>query len=195
MNCSICNSNMSLVFMAKGQYEGKSIWVCDESHKCDYTDPYVVKFSGLYSRKGMGTAFIELLKQSDDKGKSDLLTDIKAQMFEILKHYVSCRVGGCYTSILRYILIDYLEDPIVLDYFLKFKSIQQKGNIILSITGAKIYYDLYYDLMLVKNNRIKEYLIKEFPEYYSMFQSRILPGEQYSFIDYNRNEVIEVEEK
>lgn len=182
---------MSLAFMVKGQFEEKSIWICDESPKCDYTQPYEVKFFGLYSRKGMGSAFVELLKQMDEKAKLDLLIDVKAQMFKILKHYVSCRVGGCYTSILRYILIDHLEDPIVLDYFLKSKYIQQKGNIILSITGAKIYYDLFYDLMLVKNNHIKEYLIKEFPEYNKMFQNRILPDEQYSFIDYNRNEIVE----
>jgi len=94
-------------------------------------------------------------------------------MLEILNHYVWCRVGACYSSIYRYLLIDYLDDTKVLDYFLKSDKIKYGPSpIIISNNGAIIFYDLFYDLMLVRNDRIKTYLEIEFPEYYIKFKTK-----------------------
>lgn len=193
MKCSDCNTQMELLFNTLSLNEGKYQWKCIDP-QCLKTQDYVTVYPELYSTKYMGWAFYNRLKKADSTEKEILLIDIKVNMLRILNHYVNCRVGACYTSILKYILIEYLSESKVLDLFLKGPQIELRSNAIMSPSGSKIYYDLYYDFMLVKNHNIKEYLKKEFPEYYHKFITRVLPSEQYNFIDYNTNRIIDNED-
>ncbi len=128
----------------------------------------------------------------NDNDKKELDNIIKLKMYEILKHYVKCRVGGCYSAIFKYLLIPYLDDINVLSAFLKSKYINEFGRqpIMKSTNGEKIYYDLYYDFLLVDSKSIKEFLAKAFPKYYNDFFENIMPNERYSFIDYKNKKVI-----
>ena len=55
--------------------------------------------------------------------------------------------------------------------------------------GEKVYYNLFYDFMLVNSDKIKEYLIRAFPKYYQDFCQNVPPSEQYSFVDYTSNKI------
>lgn len=193
MKCNDCNSLMELYFDVLTLNNGKYQWRCNNPN-CLKTLDYVSMYPNLYSTKYMGWVFYNMFIKSDAAEKENLLIDIKANMPRILGHYVSCKVGACYSSILKYILIDYLSEPEVLDYFLKGPWIQLRDNTIISHGGSKIYYDLYYDFMLVKSQNIKEYLRNEFPEYYHRFINRVLPSDKYIFIDYRTNQIIDNED-
>jgi len=69
-----------------------------------------------------------------------------------------------------------LKDPGLLDYFLKSEFIRvDKDEVEIGTNGAKVFYDLYYYLMLIPNHSIRFYLRFNFPKNYFLFSSRKLP--------------------
>lgn len=191
MICLKCGHKMYLRFSSQGLTIGTFFWGCGNYPTCKNVVNYIPKHSDFLNQKGMGYIIHNKLKTLEGEAKNDLIVDIKGQIIKILEHYVRCRIGSCYSSIYRYILIDFLENEKALEYFLKSHSIKNGPEPVLrSDNGARIFYDLYYDFMLVKSINIKEYLKNSFPEYFQRFNNRELPNEQYSFIDYNKNEIM-----
>ena len=74
--------------------------------------------------------------------------------------------------------------------YYKNKWYEIKKTIISSKDGAKIYYDLFYDFILIDNTEVKNYLQNSFPEYFEKFINKELPEEQFTFIDYEKQEII-----
>lgn len=191
MNCPNCKSMLFLKFNPYGEKRGQFFWNCSNSTTCNYSDIFIPKFKQIFQTKGFGYIIGEKLKNLSGQDKEDLILEIRGQMLNILEHYVTCRIGYCYSSIFRYILIDYLEDVIVLEYFLKSNSIKDGPlPICISKNGVKIFYDLFYDFMLVKSVSVKIFLQKEFPYYYRDFQNKLMPKEKYEFVDYVKNVII-----
>lgn len=124
MDCTKCGNKMILRFASKGSKSGKHFWGCSNYPECNLTLDFLPEYPELFHQKYMGWVIFEKLKEFEGDNKANLLIDIKGQMLEILNHYVWCRVGECYSSIYRYLLIDYLDDSKVLDYFLKSDKIK-----------------------------------------------------------------------
>lgn len=183
---------MTLRFATRGANSGKFFWGCKSYPICTSTIDYIPKYSDFINTKYMGWVVHQKLQELNEIERHILLIDIKGQMLDILRHYLWCRVGACYSSIYRYIILDHLDNDQVLDYFLKSDAIKNGPSPILtSNNGAKIFYDLFYDFMIVRSEKIRNYLQAEFPDYYCSFQNHVLPYQQYNFIDYSTNRLIE----
>lgn len=198
--CLICGQELSVKFVPFGREKPEYVYYCKNNEHRYFavsTDRLFWK-NDLYNfinpkSNGMGYYLHEMLKQVNISDKLKIELFIKYKMYDILAHYVGCRVGGCFAAIFRYILIPYLEDVDVLSTLLKSHVIEDRGNIIVSENGEKIYYSLYYDFMLVKSTNIKAYLIKTFPRYYESFIAGKIPSETFTFIDYVNQRLIEEE--
>jgi hypothetical protein len=84
-----------------------------------------------------------------------------------------------------------LKDSAFLDYMLKSDIIRDnKSELETGKTGARIFYDLYYHLMLLPSDQIRSYLENNFPEYFKMFQSG-LKANCFNDIDYLNDKVNE----
>lgn len=92
--------------------------------------------------------------------RETVISEIKSQMVNILKHFIECDKGWHYNVMFKSLIKSYLDNPLVLDFVLKSDTI--KGNEINGISGAKIYPELLRRLAQVDSSKIKNYLKQEF---------------------------------
>jgi hypothetical protein len=104
--------------------------------------------------------FIQQLRET--KGDNAAIQFIRENMERILLHYIECTWGACYTTKFRELIQPYFNDVALLDKILRSDAIKEKWNVIEGKTGAKIYKDLYWELLKCKDSSIAEYLRTEF---------------------------------
>jgi len=81
-----------------------------------------------------------------------------------------------------------LRQAAFMDYLLRKEMVIQDGTVEIGLTGAKIYYSLFYHLLLIPSVEIKHYLINNFPESYNLFlNTDIKPIFFNEGIDYQNN--------
>jgi len=116
------------------------------------------------------------------------LTEFEKKMYHVfycfvnLNSFLMATYGTTYFNLNNAALLDYmLRSEIIRDN----KSELEKGR-----TGARIFYDLYYYLMLLPADAIRIYLKTNFPKSYGLFEE----GKKsiiFNDIDYNNNIVNE----
>jgi hypothetical protein len=106
--------------------------------------------------------FISQLRET--KGDEFAIQFIRDNMESIILHYISCTWGACYNTKFKELIQPYFNDAGLLGKILKSEAIKDKGNLTIGKTGAKIYKDLYLELMKCNDNSIKQYLRTEFDD-------------------------------
>ncbi len=104
--------------------------------------------------------FIQHIRET--AGEDAAIKMIQDNMERIILHYIECTLGACYTTKFRELIQPYFNDSMLLDKILRSEVIKNKGNIIEGKTGARIYKDLYWELLECKDPFIAEYLKTEF---------------------------------
>lgn len=103
-------------------------------------------------------------KESDEL---DLITTaIKYNIGNYLAHFIECNWGAHYHALYKDFILLYLEDLNILKKVLTSDIIKEKDNMIKSKNGYKMFWNLYKYLIKVNNVKIREFLRKEFPEYW-----------------------------
>ena len=90
---------------------------------------------------------------------------IKANMEQILRHYIGCTWGACYNTKFNELIQPYFDDPILLDKVLKSDAIKDRPNVLLGKSGAKIFDLLLFELKRCNSEKIRDYLLCEFEGY------------------------------
>jgi hypothetical protein len=119
-------------------------------------------------------------------GINQNITDFSLEEQKVLKelHFFveyNSFLSGDYWSI-----FNSLSNPGVLDYFLKTPVIKEEPSAPeVGLTGAKIFYDLFYHLFILPSNAIHEYLTLNFPKSTKAFELKQKPLVRFLFVDYN----------
>ena len=100
----------------------------------------------------------------ETKGDEFAIQFIHDNMESIILHYISCTWGACYNTKFKELIQPYFNDAALLDKILRTEVIKDKGNLIIGKTGAKIYKNLYWELLKCDDDSIKQYLRTEFSE-------------------------------
>lgn len=154
---------MELKLAKKGRSAGSYYWGCSTFPNCTNTEKYQAPPFALDIIEGNVYEYIEFFKNGSDSEKELLKLDIRAQMPQILEHFIECTWGACYNTLYKEIIKPYLNDPNALDYVLKGDYIKtEKDNVYKGKTGAKMYDDLFDRLIRVESDDIKCYLTEEF---------------------------------
>jgi hypothetical protein len=106
--------------------------------------------------------FIQHIRETE--GEDAAIQMIHDNMEPIILHYIECTWGACYTTKFRELIQPYFNDSLLLDKILRSEAIKNKGNMIVGRTGAKIYKDLYWELLKCKDPSISNYLKDEFED-------------------------------
>ncbi len=116
------------------------------------------------------------------------LTEFESKMF---------RVFDCFINLNSFLMLTYgtlyfnLRQSVLLDYFLKSRIIRDgKHELEIGKTGARIYFDLYYHLMIIPVDLIQDYLKNNFPKNYQNFEVGKKPI-IFKDVDYSKNLVNE----
>jgi hypothetical protein len=156
MHCHSCHQKILLKFNGVENNGGQFIWACPE---CKTDFPYIPPEDRFdFSRRHPGTV-IESLKDTPTDAKEEIENEIKAQMVEILIHFIRCDWSPHYNTMFDLLIMVYLDDPDVLDYVLK-NAVRYTG--IKGKSGANIYSHLMKYLRLIKSSKIQNYLNNEF---------------------------------
>ena len=106
-------------------------------------------------------------------------------------------VFDCFVNLNSFLMATYgtiyfnLKQSALLDYMLKSEIIRDnKSELETGKTGARIFYDLYYHLMLIPVDLIREYLKNNFPKNFEIYKDGKKPI-IFRDIDYNNNTVNE----
>lgn len=156
MNCNNCQQRTLLKFIIQENRDGQFIWSC---LSCKTEFPYIPpedRFDFSISHPG---EILESLKQIPIDEKEKIENEIKAQMVEILIHFIRCDWSPHYNTMFEQLIMVYLDDPDVLDYVLK-NTVWYVG--IKGKTGANIYPELMKYLRKIKSPEIQNYLNNEF---------------------------------
>jgi len=107
------------------------------------------------------------------------------------------RVFDCFVNLNSFLMVTYgttyfnLKNAALLDFMLRSEIIRDdKSELEIGKTGARIFYDLYYHLMLMPVDAIQVYLKNNFPKNYQLFKD----GKKaviFKDIDYKNNTVNE----
>jgi hypothetical protein len=107
------------------------------------------------------------------------------------------RVFDCFVNLNSFLMVTYgtiyfnLKQSVLLDYMLKSEIIRDdKSELEIGKTGARIYFDLYYHLMLIPVDLIRDYLKNNFPKNYQIFEEGKKPI-IFRDVDYYKNSVNE----
>ncbi len=98
----------------------------------------------------------------EHQGNDAVAQYIKANMEQILLHYIGCTWGACYNIKFSELIQPYFDDPILLDKVLKSDSIKDRHNVLIGKSGAKIFDLLLFELMRCNSEKIRNYLLDEF---------------------------------
>lgn len=104
--------------------------------------------------------FIREMRET--KGDDATIQFIRNNMELIILHYIQCTWGACYTTKFRELIQPYFNDAVLLDNILRSDAIKEKWNVIEGKTGARIYKDLYWELLKCEDPSIINYLRTEF---------------------------------
>ena len=158
-----CGNKMDLSFRLIGVNEGRFYWQCTEHEVCKNSFEYIISENRF---DFVNADPIPLLKNFDQKSASEkelIVYEIRAQTVEVLIHFIQCTWGAHYNTQFEWVIKPFLCDVPALDFVLKSRVIlENKSNVIIGITGAKIYPGLWDYLMRVDNEKIKDYLRIEF---------------------------------
>lgn len=160
MNCTNCGNRTWLKFNSSGINQGQFIWCCSDYPKCKNEFLYEPPIDRFNFANNDFTLIISSLEELEFNEKIKIKTEIKAQMIEILKHFIECTWGAHYDTLFDKIIKPYLDNPYVLDYVLKSETVGNVG--LVGMTGAKIYPDLMTYLRRVDSEKIQKYLDNEF---------------------------------
>ncbi|MBZ0328275.1 MAG: hypothetical protein K8F54_11760 [Altibacter sp.] len=106
---------------------------------------------------------IKILEEGGAEEKVSIINEIKVQMVDILNHFIDCTWGAHYMTLFNKMIIPYLDDPKVLQFVLNGPIIDDsKGNVFRGKSGTKMYKELYFYLMRVEAERIRDFLFIEF---------------------------------
>ena len=86
----------------------------------------------------------------------------KVFMPHILYHFIECSRCSCDSSILTNVLVPHLDCVEVLDYVLRSPVVHPTADVVVGITGAQIYAELWHRLDQVKSPKIRQYLAENF---------------------------------
>jgi hypothetical protein len=106
--------------------------------------------------------FIRQVREA--KGEEFVIQFIRDNMESIILHYITCTWGACYNTKFKELIQPYLNDAALLDKILRTEVIKDNGNLTIGKTGAKIYKDLYWELLKCDDYSIKQYLRTEFAD-------------------------------
>ena len=160
MNCKVCGNSVWLKFHTMGRYIGRFTWRCSNYPDCKTETLYEPPTNRFDFANKDFTPILDTFEQISLDEKIQIETEIKAQMVEILKHFLSCTWGAHYNTLFDGIIMNYLDNPYLLDYVLKSGAVRDVGMV--GITGAKIYPELMTYLRRVKSEKIQKYLDTEF---------------------------------
>ena len=156
-----CN-NLKLRTANKGKFVGKIFFGCKYYPDCSYLIPlHFDKHNMTDKQKKLERAF-ELFVQSNS--------------------FIYATYGVVYFN---------LRQADFLDYLLRTDIVRQENNVEIGMTGAKIYYELFYHLYLIPTIEIKRYLINNFPKTYSSFLTSNYKPRIFGDIDYDNDKVNE----
>jgi hypothetical protein len=114
-----------------------------------------------------------LLIESKDKTSKEhklIITAIKHNMEEYLKHFIECKIGHHYNTLYKDFILIFLDDVNILKNVLKSDSMKNKENTVISKNGYKIYWDLYCHLIKIPSNQsIRFFLKTEFTDFYHQY--------------------------
>ncbi|MFA6184487.1 MAG: hypothetical protein WC682_05345 [Parcubacteria group bacterium] len=112
-------------------------------------------------------ALIASYKGDDDRQIQLLATAVRFNIGSYLSHFVACKWGAHYQTLFKDFIILYLDDINILKMVLLSDVIKlDKGNVVVSENGYKMFPDLYNWLMRVHNPDIRNFLRLEFPGLY-----------------------------
>jgi len=116
------------------------------------------------------------------------LTDFEKKIYHVF---------DCFVNLNSFLMATYgtiyfnLKEAALLDYMLKSEIIKyNKSDLEIGKTGAKIFYDLYYHLMLLPVVSIRFYLQNNFPTNFKIFEGGKRPI-MFTDIDYFNNTINE----
>jgi hypothetical protein len=118
------------------------------------------------------------------------LTDFTTEEQKVLKELFffveyNSFLSGHYCSI-----FNSLSSPGVFDYFLKTPIIKNGPSLPeIGLTGAKIFYDLFYHLYISPDVDIHEYLTLNFAKSVKVFLANKQPLVRFLFVDYNAHTI------
>jgi hypothetical protein len=98
----------------------------------------------------------------DSEGREAVIRFIKANMEQIVYHYIDCTWGACYSMKFKELIKPYLDDVALLDKILRSSKIKDKPNVIIGKSGAKVFDRLLEQLLKCDSSEIENYLRKEF---------------------------------
>jgi hypothetical protein len=154
---------MVLRLVRKGENKGSFFWGCCTFPLCSNTRNYILPENRFDFANNDFMPIINSLSTKSDSEREEIVAEIKVQMIHILNHFIECTWGAHFNTMFEMLIKPYLTDPNTLDYVLRSEIInEEKENVILGITGAKIYPELNYYLLNVDSVEVKKYLLKEF---------------------------------
>lgn len=167
---------MDLSFRLIGVNKGRFYWQCTDYDVCKNLYEYLDPEDRFDFVNADPIPKLENFVQKSESDKEKIIYEIRSQTVEILVHFIQCTWGAHYNTQFEWIIKPFICDVQALDFVLKSSVIKEnKGNVIIGITGAKIYPALWDYLMGVDNEKIKDYLRLEFdPSYKSWFISGVI---------------------
>ena len=151
-----CGHKKQLEFSINKLNEPMFNWNCSYCNKITPHEPQIeIDFANDDFKP-----IIDSLTNKTIAERETVISEIKSQMVNILKHFIECDKGWHYNTLFKSLLKPYLDNPLVLDFVLKSKAI--RGNEINGNSGAKIYPELLRRLEQVDSPKIKNYLKTEF---------------------------------
>lgn len=163
MICNNCKSSCRLKFNAKKTKCEQFTWVCSNNPACSAEFPYIIPSDRFDYANNDFTKTINTFNNISMEKRTEIESEIKVQMVEILNHFIECTWGAHYNTLFDRIIKVYLDDPTVLDFVLKSEVI--KKDIINGKSGAKMFPMLFEYLKTVNSQRIQNYLDDEFDNY------------------------------
>ena len=103
-----------------------------------------------------------LIQMRERHGNDAVGQYVKANMEQILLHYISCTWGACYNTKFKELIQPYFDDPILLDKILKSDAIRDRPNVFAGKNGSKIFDLLLFKLKRCNSEKIRNYLLCEF---------------------------------
>jgi len=115
-------------------------------------------------------ALIDAHKDKDERELKLLTTAVKYNIANYLDHFVSCNWGSHYTTLFKDFIFLYLDDLNALKLVLSSNTIKlDKGEVIVSKNGYRMFWDLYKWLIRVHSSQIRNFLRQEFPDLYKRY--------------------------
>jgi hypothetical protein len=103
----------------------------------------------------------------------------------------------CFVNLNSFLMVTFgtvyfnLKEAALLDHMLKSEIIRDnKSELETGETGARVFYEIYYHLMLLPSDQIRSYLENNFPENFNKFKSGI-KANCFNDVDYLNNKVNE----